>query len=463
MLEPTPEPCVHRATLGKPSLTLADAIAQSMAIGPVFSGATITALIAGAAGLASPLVTLLGTLGALCIGWVVAVFARRCAHAGMVYEYVRRAMGPKSGIFAAGLYFAGMLLLGVGGIYIIFGIIAARIFHTDYHLEIPWWIFSFLAMLLIFAANYFGIKLATRAQLVLTGASVLPFLVTAFVIIWKGGAHGYMPTVFSPAGHPPSKLFKGLLFAVVLFQGFEASASLGEETAEPFRSIPRAVFGTVVLSAVFYLVIIYASAIGFGAENVAAWAGDPAPINTLARRYVGNWIVPLLDIALSLDILAVASTSMVTASRGLFALARHGLLPKPFTKVSRYDTPTAGNLFALSVCVVYVATVALAQADPFLIFGINTTGGSILIQVIYALLALVVVRAIPPTKRTWWQYPVILGALLTPTLAVYGVLSAPGALDLPGVIGVAGAGAIVALVSAWAWVGASKIDEEALD
>ena len=146
-----------------------------------------------------------------------------------------------------------------------------------------------------------------------------------------------------------------------------------------------------------------------------------------------------------------------------YSAARHDLLPKSFTKVSRYDTPTAGNLFALSICVVYVATVALAKANPFLIFGINTTGGSILIQVIYAVLALVVVRAIPPAERRWWQWVVILGALLTPILAVYGSLSAPGALDMPGVIGVAGAGAIVALVSAWACVGASKIDEEALD
>ena len=81
--------------LGKPVLTTLDAIAQSMAIGPVFSAVALGALIAGAAGKGSTFVTVLGLIAALCTGWVLSVYARKYAGAGAAYEYLRRAGGNK--------------------------------------------------------------------------------------------------------------------------------------------------------------------------------------------------------------------------------------------------------------------------------------------------------------------------------------------------------------------------------
>src|SRR2546426_7455443 len=60
--------------LGRPVLTTLDAIAQSLAIGPIFSSAFVAFLIAGVAASAAPLPTLIGAIGVLALGWVVSLY-----------------------------------------------------------------------------------------------------------------------------------------------------------------------------------------------------------------------------------------------------------------------------------------------------------------------------------------------------------------------------------------------------
>ncbi len=52
----------------RPILTTWDAIAQSLSIGPIFSSAFVAFLIAGSAGGAAPLSTLIGAVGVLALG-----------------------------------------------------------------------------------------------------------------------------------------------------------------------------------------------------------------------------------------------------------------------------------------------------------------------------------------------------------------------------------------------------------
>src|SRR5436305_420174 len=83
-----------------------------------------------------------------------------------------------------------------------------------------------------------------------------------------------------------------LCLAVVLaftgFIGFEAAAVLGEETADPLRAIPKAILTAVVVALVYYVFVTWMMGVGYGANNAGAWAKDPAALDTLATRYVGN-------------------------------------------------------------------------------------------------------------------------------------------------------------------------------
>jgi amino acid transporter len=410
---------MEKQQLGAPKLTVVDAIAQSLAIGPVLSAGLLATLVAGAAGSAAPLAALLGAIGSVCVGFAVIFFARRYTGAGAIYDYVRRAGGAMAGTFAAGVYFLGAMFLGGAGIYLAIGFFANLAGTAYLGLNLPWWIWALLAMAAVFAFNHFGVRTTTRTQLILTAIAVLPILILAFAIVFQGGATGNTLEVFNPGNQHAGNLFQGVLFAITLFIGFEASASLSEETANPKRTIPIAVIGTVVIAALFYMLVLYASAIGFGINQVEAWVKDPSPLSTLGTKYVGGWIAPWLDLALIVDMIAVASAFTATAARGWFALARDGLLPKPLAAVSSYKTPVGGNVLVLALAVLFTLVTVSLNVAPMDMFAASATAGTLLISLIYIALGLLAFRILGANAPAW-SYFVLPIAILTPIFAIYG-------------------------------------------
>jgi amino acid transporter len=446
-VQSTPAPSER---LGRPILTTWEAIAQSLAIGPIFSIAFVATLVVGGAGASAPLSILLAAIGMLCLGWVITLYARRYAGAGAIYDYLRH-LSPALGIFAAGLYFAGILVLaGVGG-YPAIGLLASTLFHTALGASLPWWVYAIVVACCIFLINHFGIRLTTRVQLTLTGLSVLPLLLLAVAIILKGGDAGNTLEMFNPVHASATGLFQGGLFAITMFIGFEAAASLGEETANPRRSIPRAVAGTVMIAAIFYLLITYASGIGFGLAHVNQWVAASSPLDTLGARYVGTWLAVLIDIAVVIDVIVSVSAFTATTARGIFALARHGFLPAPLARTTRFrsrpNTPFGGNLFVFICALLVTVFLALIQADPFVAFGTLVAWGTILITAIYFVLVLAAVAILREEPRKWWRWVFFVVALVTPLLGLYGsVVPFP---QWPTSLGVYGSLAVLVLAALW--------------
>jgi len=214
----------------------------------------------------------------------------------------------------------------------------------------------------------------------------------------------------------PQALFGGLLFAITLFIGFETAASLGEETLHPKRSIPRAALGTILISAVFYLFMIYAIDIGLGIDRAGQWS--IGTVFTLAGSYVGKPLVIFISFAVTFDLLVVTSAFTATTARGWFSLARHGLAPTVLTHQSRRGTPLGGNLFTFLVGLLPILATALFPIPPSLLFTFLASIASILIEIIYVLLVVVASRWLDKEKAQWWQWIVLIIAFITPVLAL---------------------------------------------
>ena len=93
----TTDPSGPGATLGQKNLSTIHAVAQSLAIGPMFSTALLLGLVsnpATGAGWNATLAILLAGLGVLAIGYCVTLYARRFAGAGAVYEYLTHGAHP---------------------------------------------------------------------------------------------------------------------------------------------------------------------------------------------------------------------------------------------------------------------------------------------------------------------------------------------------------------------------------
>ena len=343
------------ATLGQKNLSTIHAVAQSLAIGPMFSTALILGLVSnpgtGAAWNAT-LAILIAGLGVLAIGYAVTLYARRFAGAGAVYEYLTHGAHPWVGVLTAGVFFLGTLFLGGGGIYLGVGLLSEGAWQAHISDNSPaWWVFGLIGLAIVLVLNHLGVRVAVRAMLTFAAISFVPMLILAVVIIAKGGEDGISLSVFNPSetswfGVTGGGVLGGVLLGILLFVGFEAAASIGEESHDPHRSIPRAVLFTIAASGAFYVVMAFAFSMGYGkaAVNEGAWAASPAAVNEMATKYVGSWFAAILDVVVILDAMALALAICVTIGRGYFALSRDGLLPKVFSKTSRFDTPWVANL-----------------------------------------------------------------------------------------------------------------------
>lgn len=425
----------NSGSLGPRRLTTVHAVGQALAIGPMFSAGLVSGLIASVAGFTTPLSVLLGCVGAMCLGYVIAIYAARYAGAGAIYEYLSQAVHNSFGIFSAGIYLLGSLFLGAGGIFIGLGFLTQGFFDAHLSTTIPWWLGGAVALAIAFGLNHYGVRIAVRGVLILASISAIPFLIMALVVIAKGGADGNTLAVFDPSQTSTNSVFNGILFAVTLFIGFEAAASIAEETQNPRKSIPIAVLATVGISAAFYLLVTYAATIGFGEAALGdknAWAASASPMGDLASRYVGNWLGVLVDLVIIVDALSLSIAIMVTASRVIFAFGRDGLLPAWTARTSRHDTPVVGNVAILiwSVLLLVWAGVtkygdATGLANPIQAFFITTATGSYLIELVYVFLAIFALKLVWRDQEEGgkaWKTVVVLIGLATPLLAFKGSL-----------------------------------------
>jgi len=420
--------------LGPRRLSLIHAIGQGLGIGPIFSVGAVSGLVAGVAGWNTPLSILFGGIGALGIAYAISLYARRFAGAGAMYEYLARSVGNSFGIFSAGTYLCGVLMLGCGGIYLGLCFLVQGFFASHLHANIPWWSAGLAGIIVAFTLNYLGVRPAVRGVLIFAACSTVPFLILSFVIIAKGGIGGNTLSVFDPNQTSINTVFSGVLFAILLFVGFEAAASIAEEMHTPRKYIPVALILTVFLSAVLYLLVTYAATIGFGREALIknVWATSPDAMGDLAQAYVGTWLSVLIDLAIIVDALSLAIAIMVTGARLLFALARDGLLPGVLTKTSRYNTPLAANIAIAVWAIMMLLWTAVTNYAPtgsanvIETFTIAADAGSFLVETIYLFLAVyglvLVWQGFPSWSARWWRFILVLIGIAAPVLAFKGSL-----------------------------------------
>jgi amino acid transporter len=342
------------SALGERHLKFPDVIAQSFGfMGPVFSVAFLMPLIVGAgfsgkgAGVATPIAVLIAALGTASIAWMISRYARRISAAGALYEYVTRAAGPRAGFVAGWAYYGAAILAFAAGTIFIVGGTLSEFLGERLDVHISWWVLGIGITVLAWAVVTRGVRIATRAQLALAGVSALVVLGFSLWVIIKGGAHGNSLAPFNPAESSLEGIFFGVLYGVALFIGFETAANLSEETENPGKSIPRALYVSIGLGALYFVICAYSQAIGFGLD-AGSWAASGAPLLVLGSdpKFGSTTMSDILTVIVIIDGLAVTIGTWVATSHGLFALARDRRLPRMLAGTHpKYGTPRAAATF----------------------------------------------------------------------------------------------------------------------
>jgi amino acid transporter len=402
--------------LGAKVLSLPDVIAQSVGfMGPVFSSAFVIPLVVGVVsasgkggGVAAPLSVLIAAVGVFAIGWIVSSYAKQIHAAGSLYDYVCRGLGSRTGTAAGWLYYSGVTVLVTGLLMLVGGYLQSTIAAEFKVNPLPSWAWTLLVIALVGAVLYFGVRISVRAQLVLALVSLIVVTVFFVIVIAKlGSANSLRPFKPSSSADGWGGIFFGVLYGVLLFVGFETAANLAEESHKPAKHIPAAVMITAGIATVFFILAAYVEVAGFHYSLKTISAAASAPLFALgaaksAGGYGGTWIDRLLELVVLFDMLAVCIGGSVSATRGIFAMARDRRVPGFLAVVSRRrDTPLGATLFVVGASVL---TLAFTQwwtglfalpATPhyFAMFSWGSTYGGFALVVVYLMMGLGSVRS----------------------------------------------------------------------
>jgi len=432
--------------LGSQKLTLIDCIAQSVGfMGPVFSAAFIIPLIIGVnaaargAGTSAPLAVLLAGVGVFALGWIVAQYAKRIHAAGSLYDYVTNGLGSTVGAAAGWLYYAGTIILTTGLGLLIGGYVHDNLMPVVFSVDgglMPIWAWQVLFALGLFAVLYFGVQISTRVQLTLALISVAVVLIYFLSVIVRLGGDNDFGKAFNPNPSPDgfTGIMFGVLYGVLIFVGFETAANLAEETAEPKKSIPRAVLLSVVVVSVFYIIAAYAEVAGFGFDMAVITSPDVAgaPLFALGApggEFGSDFVLKLLLVVVFLDMLAVYVGAGVASTRGVFAMARDRRLPAMAASVSeKHGTPTGAILLLMVIQGLLILASEFWEdlfALPglphyFSLFAWCATFGGFALIVVYFLMSIGAIKGLAsdPEKVKLW-IAVILGIVMTGA-AIFG-------------------------------------------
>jgi amino acid transporter len=165
------------------------------------------------------------------------------------------------------------------------------------------------------------------------------------------------------------------VFSVLALSGFEAPAPMAQETKRPGSFIGRAVMLSLLLIGAFYVFTSYASAIGWGTGNMAAFASNANPYYLLGHALWGaGWWFVVVALINSAVACGLACTN--AASRVAYTMGQAGTLPARFGKIHPvHRTPTFAIAVqqSLGIIAVLIVGLALAPGDIFAFLGTITT------------------------------------------------------------------------------------------
>ncbi|MGI5155225.1 APC family permease [Microbispora sp. CA-102843] len=270
--------------------------------------------------------------------------ARAYPTAGSAYTYTQQTFGGHIGFMTGWTLMLDYLFLPMINFLLI------GIYLNSQFPEVPQWIFTLGALLLVLVLNVVGITVMNRVNVLVVGLSVVLIVVFAALSLKHLAGHP-APSPFAPFT-PGSGVFAGAAILALSFLGFDAVSTLSEEAREPRRAIPRAIALTTLIGGLLFVLVAwmgslvhpgyddFANADTAGVDIMSALGG--AAFETI---FVGIYVVGAFGSAM---------TTQASVSRILYSMGRDGVLPRAaFARLHpRFRTPIVATAVVSAVSLV---------------------------------------------------------------------------------------------------------------
>lgn len=373
------------------ALGMVDIAAATMAnIGPAMSFFFGFGFLALTAGVAAPLTIIAAGVAIALLGNTLAQFSRAQPSAGGFITFVGKTFGGTSAVATA--IMAGLgYIIAMASVIAMSGGFTSIIMKHYFHVDIPWILFT---LVLTGVAVYFmirGIGVSTKLAGLFFGIEMFVMVLVSVVTIFKHAGHLQM-TPFNPSHISGGfqGLAEGFPLAIYLFIGWENSAALAEETDNPRRNVGRAVFLSIGIMVISYLLFSYATVTGFGYDTKTLGASE-IPFIDVADKTIGLLAV-LAYFAGFTSTLGCLIAGTNSQARLIFSAGREGLLPSVIGKVHpTRRTPVNAIVVFISISLLiigvwglrHIVGMAKGPMDPVAFFAESSTMGTILVMLVY--------------------------------------------------------------------------------
>jgi amino acid transporter len=351
-------------------------------IGPALSFFFGFAIIASSSGIASPLTILVAGVAIAIVGNTLSEFTKSIPSAGSFVTFIGKAFGPSTAIAAAILIFVNVVV-GLSGVLVVLGGWPEMIIAHYAGVSVPWPLIMVVLTLVVFYLVYRGVQLSTRWAALFFSFEMAIMIIGGIVLVATHSSF-VTPSLFNPAKitRGLSGLGLGFTYAVYMFIGWENSAGLAEESRNPRRAVPRAIYFSIALMGITYLFVAVATVAGFK-DKTGTLAGASVPFLD-ALPY--SWLVFCAYLAGFTSTFGVILAATNGWSRVMFGACREGLLASGLAKLQpRHRTPW----LILAILVVLELGIAivfwLVNGTPSLaLYGELATYSTIPLLLVYA-------------------------------------------------------------------------------
>jgi amino acid transporter len=381
--------------LHRGALSLIDISASTMAnIGPAYSFFFGFGFLVFTAGVAAPLTILVAGVAIAFLGNTLAQFSRAQPSTGGFIAFVGRTFGGTSAVATALLVGAGYII-AISSVFAISGGFLSDVLKYYFGWNIPWIILSVVLTGAATVMTVRGVGVSTKlAGLFFAFEMVILVVVSVAILIKSGGHLSFVPFEPSHITNGFSGLAAGFPLAIYLFIGWENSAALAEETGNPRRNVPRAVYMSILLMVAGYVLFAFATVTGYGysGNKLTAQAIPFIPVAHDVAAFLGF----LAYVAGFTSTIGVLISAINSQARLIFNAGREGLLPRWIGKVhsSRRTPMNAIYVFvAIASLIIIVwavghligSHVQRGQMNALNFFVESSTMGTILVLVVYFL------------------------------------------------------------------------------
>lgn len=392
----TPTNELRRGTLGVFGIAFF-VISAAAPLTAMAGGAPVAMLLGNGPGLPGAYVVVVSVLLVFAVGYTT--MARHHVSTGAFYSYIARGLHQQAGGAAAYIALLAYNAMQIG-LYGLFGAAANGFFASQFDINLPWWVYVYLAIAIIAVLGYRQIDVSVKVLSVLVAAEFAVVLGVLAAIVTKGGDFG--TTGLSLAPFSWTSLISGslaiaLLFNFASFVGFEATSIYSEEAKEPRRTVPRATYVSVIIIGGFYTVgtwlVINAAGVGNIPAKIAELPDPTEFLFAISDAYIGTAYTTVMHILFITSVFAALLAFHNSVARYTFALGREGLLPAAAGSTHRqHQSPHIGSVGQTVVAIVVVSAFVVTGADPVLkLFSWLTNLGTLGVLVLMCLCSISVI------------------------------------------------------------------------